>query len=86
MENKVGAQMSSLSQHVSIHGKAVKVKIFRGDAGGWSLEVVDEFGTSTIWDDEFETETAALNEAEATIREEGIDSLICTDPWVMANR
>ena len=45
--------------------------------------MIDEFGTSTIWDDEFDTEAAALNEAKATIRGEGIESLICTDPWVL---
>jgi len=56
------------------------VDIYRGDTGGWVLEVVDEFGTSTVWDDEFDTDAAALDEAKATIRDEGIDSLIGIDP------
>jgi len=52
------------------------VEIYRGDKGGWLLEVVDEFGTSTVWDDEFDTDRAALEEVQATIRDEGIDALI----------
>lgn len=86
MKNKLEVEKSRLSQHLNKDGKTVKVEIRRGDAGGWALEIIDEFGTSTIWDDEFDTDVAALNEAKATIRKEGIDSLICTDPWVMASR
>jgi hypothetical protein len=86
MEDRSEAKISPLSQHLSAGNKTVEIEICRGDAGGWNLEIIDEFGTSTIWDDEFDTDAAALNEAKATIREEGIDSLICADPWVMANR
>lgn len=83
MADNVEVQVSSLSQYLSTGGKSVKVEICRADVGGWTLEVIDEFGTSTIWDDEFDTEAAALNEAKATIREESIESLVCTDPWVL---
>jgi hypothetical protein len=86
MEDRSEAKISPLSQHLSAGNKTVKIEICRGDAGGWNLEIIDEFGTSTIWDDEFDTDAAALNEAKATIREEGIDSLICADPWVMAKQ
>jgi hypothetical protein len=86
MVNGLEIETSPLSQRLAADDKAVMVEILRGDAGGWTLEIIDEFGTSTIWDHEFDTDAAALNEAKATIREEGIDSLICTDPWVMANR
>lgn len=40
-----------------------------------TLEVVDQYNTSTVWDDEFDTDQAALDEALHTLREEGIDSL-----------
>ena len=83
MNKSTEARTSPLSQNLTIDTKTVKIEIRRGDAGGWTLEIIDEFGTSTIWDDEFDTDAAALNEAKATIREEGIDSLICADPWVM---
>ncbi|GAA5139965.1 hypothetical protein [Alloalcanivorax gelatiniphagus] len=79
-------EMSPLSQYLSADGKTVKVEICRGDDGGWNLEIIDEFGTSTIWDDEFKTEAAALEEAKKTIHDEGIELLICTDPWVITDR
>ena len=83
MKNNAEVKASTLSQHLSADGKSVKVEICRGDDGGWNLAIIDEFGTSTIWDEEFDTDAAALKEAKATIRDEGIDSLICTDPWVL---
>ena len=76
MEDDFEVEMSSLSQELTSDGKTVTVDIYRGDVGGWILEVVDEFGNSTVWDDEFDTDLAALNEAKATIKDEGIDSLI----------
>jgi uncharacterized protein len=50
----------------------VRIDIYRLEATDWSLEVVDETGTSTVWDDLFPTDQAALDEALKTIREEGI--------------
>lgn len=76
MEDNFEVEMSPLSQELTAEGKTVRVDIYRGDAGGWILEVVDESGISTVWEDEFDTDTAALDEAQATIRDEGIDSLI----------
>lgn len=76
MDDEFEVEMSRLSQDLTRDGKSVKADIYRGDRGGWILEVVDEFGNSTVWDDEFATDAAALDEAKATIRDEGIDSLI----------
>ncbi|MGJ8686046.1 MAG: hypothetical protein ACSHWQ_01100 [Spongiibacteraceae bacterium] len=42
----------------------------------WCLEVVDEYNNSTVWDDTFETESAALSEAQCIIRVDGIGALI----------
>jgi hypothetical protein len=86
MVEHVNLKASSLSQPLTSEGKTVKVEICRGDDGGWNLEIIDEFGTSTIWDDEFKTEEAALEEAKKTIHDEGIELLICTDPWVVTDR
>jgi hypothetical protein len=79
MEDDFEVEMSSLSEELTADGKTVKVDIYRGDTGGWILEVVDEFGNSTVWDDEFDTDSAALDEAKATIKDEGIGSLIGID-------
>jgi hypothetical protein len=40
----------------------------------WALEIVEDDGTSTVWDDPFETDQAALDEALRTIREEGVSA------------
>ncbi len=80
MQDEFELEMSPLCQELTADGKTVKVDIYRGDTGGWVLQVVDEFSTSTVWDDEFDTDAAALDEAKATFRDEGIDSLIDIDP------
>ncbi|WP_148864351.1 hypothetical protein [Marinobacter fonticola] len=76
MDDEFEIEMSPLSQALTDGGKSVQADIYRGDTGGWILEVIDEFGNSTVWDDEFDTDANALDEARATIRDEGIDSLI----------
>ena len=56
----------SRGRHRSTH------RLYRLETTDWSLEVVDETGTSIVWDDLFPTDQAALDEALKTIREEGI--------------
>ena len=67
---------SPLSQSVTQDGKTVSIEIYEDGDGGWLLEVIDEYGTSTVWDDPFATDQEALVEALKTIDEDGIDSLI----------
>jgi hypothetical protein len=67
---------SPLSQHVSRAGKTVRIDIYEDGDGGWILEVVDEFNNSTVWDDHFPSDQAALDEALRTVEAEGIESLI----------
>ena len=43
--------------------------IYRLEHTKWTLEVVDADGTSTVWDDEFETDDAAYAEFQKTIAE-----------------
>jgi hypothetical protein len=69
-------KMSSLCQPVTRDGKTVQIDIYEDGEGGWLLEVIDEFNNSTCWDDPFNTEQDALDEALETIKEEGIGSLI----------
>jgi uncharacterized protein len=71
---------SPLSQPVTRDGTAVEIEIYDDGKGGWLLEVVDEFGNSTVWDDSFPSDSAALAEALNTIDTEGIASVIGTAP------
>ena len=57
-------------------GKTVQIDIYGDGEGGWLLEVIDEYGNSSVWDDPFATDQGALDEVLKTISEEGIDSLI----------
>lgn len=77
MNEEPKLEESPLSQQVSSGGYTVNVGIYRleGDST-WTLEVVDEHNNSTVWDDTFETDAAALTEVKKTILAEGISSLI----------
>ncbi|MEL6219407.1 MAG: hypothetical protein AAFR79_13220 [Pseudomonadota bacterium] len=48
------------------------MQIYKLEGGGeWTLEVVTEDGTSIVWDDAFDEDQAAFDEAVSTIRSEG---------------
>ena len=53
---------------------SVEILIYRSADSGWFLEVVAEDGNSTVWEDPFDTDEAALGEAILAIKEEGIQS------------
>jgi hypothetical protein len=63
---------SPLSCTVQDDGHELRIEIYRLDETEWSLEVVDEHGTTgtTVWDDLFCTNQEALDEARKAIREE----------------
>ena len=64
---------SPLERRITERGVSVEVMIYRGeDDAGWILEVVDHTGGSTVWDEAFATDPAALDEALRTIEREGI--------------
>ncbi len=69
-------KMSPLCQSLTRDGKTVQIDIYEDGENGWLLEVVDEYGNSTCWDDPFSTEQGALDEVLNTIQEEGIGALI----------
>ena len=70
-------QVSPLSQNISSEGHTISVQIYKLETeSSWVLEIEDEFGNSTTWDDTFESDSAALAEAKQTILDEGITSLI----------
>jgi uncharacterized protein len=76
MNEKMDIVMSPLCRSFESDGKTVQIDILGDGDGGWLLEVIDEFGNSSVWDDSFSSEKAALDEALDTIAEEGIESLI----------
>ena len=58
----------------------VRVYVLRRNAhrfenSKWTLEVIDSAGTSTVWDDQFDTDEEAKAEFNRCIAEEGIVSL-----------
>lgn len=67
---------SPLAQTHSADGHTLRIDIYRSTNSPWILEVVDEGGTSTVWDDPFETDTAALEAAFLAIEKEGIASFV----------
>ncbi len=67
---------SPLEQTYSADGHTVRIQIYRSPDSQWILEVVDERGTSIVWDDQFATDKAALEEAFSSIESEGIASFI----------
>ena len=68
--------MSPLCQSMTHDGHTIQIEIYRSDSSGWILEVVDELGNSTVWQDEFASDGKALDELHRTIREEGITSMV----------
>ncbi len=69
-------RISPLSRTVSRDGYSVQIDIYEDVNGGWLLQVVDLCGNLTGWNELFETDRAALDEALRAIEEEGITSFI----------
>lgn len=64
---------SPLSQRIEGDGTFIHVEIYRGqNDAGWAREVVDEEDDSTVYDEPFETDKAALAEVVASIQKYGI--------------
>ena len=76
MNDEYQLSMSTLCRSVSENGHMIRVEIYRGLDTDWTLEVIDAFNNSTVWDELFSTDQAALDEALRTIRKEGIESLV----------
>jgi len=63
---------SGKSKRISIDGFVFAIEIYRLEADTtWSLEVVDQDGTSHVWDDTFESDWDAFNAAVEAIEKEG---------------
>lgn len=71
---------SSLQQKYTAEGKTVEVCIYRMPDSGWTLEVVDQYNNSTVWDGEFNTDQEAFDLFLQEVREEGIEAMIGPEP------
>jgi len=69
-------EYSTLCETVAREGVTVRVEIYRLAEGseGWSLEVIDHEGASTVWEDLFATDREAYAEFQRTLDLEGIRS------------
>jgi hypothetical protein len=76
MEDDYQLVTSPLCQSITDSGHTIRIEIYRGQDSDWTLEAVDASNNSTVWDDLFATDQAALDEALRTVREEGIESLV----------
>lgn len=76
MQDDYAITHSPLCRTVTDAGHTIQVEIYRGPESAWTLEVVDEFNNSRVWDDQFSTDREALEELLRTIREEGLASLV----------
>lgn len=77
MTNEPELGFSPSSQLISSGGRTVNIQIYRLEGEiEWDLEVEDEFGNSTVWDDKFSSDSSALVEVKKTILAEGISSLV----------
>lgn len=74
MEDEIEIVYSTLQQSCTKDGHTLDIKIYRAEyEADWILEVVDEGGSSTVWDDRFPTDKAALDEARRAIDEDGVE-------------
>jgi len=65
---------------LSRDGTTAEIQIYEEGSAGWILEVVDEFGNYTVWNESFPTDEAALSDALKTIESEGIASVLGSVP------
>ncbi len=71
---------SPLQQRYTSEGQTVEVCIYRMPDTGWTLEVVDQYGNSTVWDGEFDTDQEAFDLFLGELKEEGVEAMIGPAP------
>lgn len=71
---------SPLQQRYTVDGKTVEVCIYRMPDTGWTLEVVDQYNNSIVWDGEFNTDQEAFDLFLEEIKDEGIEAMIGPEP------
>ena len=68
---------SGLSRTVTVDGVTVVVNIYRLEHDPqWALEVVNEVGSSTVWEALFDTDKEAFAAFQLTVEEEGMEAFL----------
>lgn len=68
---------SGLSRRITRDGISVALEIYRLESDpDWSLEVVNNRGTSIVWDDRFATDDLALEAFEQVVADEGMATFL----------
>lgn len=68
---------SKLSRNFTWEGYRLRIEIYRlDDRPGWTLEVINEAGTSIVWDDQFATDRDADNAFRETLATEGLAAFL----------
>ncbi|GMQ82958.1 MAG: hypothetical protein BMS9Abin05_2428 [Rhodothermia bacterium] len=76
MEEEFVLVESPLKRAVEIEGHTLSVEIYSTGKDDWILEVVNEEGTSTVWDGTFDTDRFALAEFQKCLEEEGLTAFL----------
>lgn len=72
---------SPLSRTFNRDGITVQVSIFKLEEDvGWTLEVCNSVGTSTVWDDPFNTDVDAFDAFLKAVEIEGMETFLDDDP------
>jgi len=69
---------SPLSTDVEFDGHLFRVEIYESDPNAWILEVVDEENASMVWDEQFESDEAALAEFHRYMEKHGAKGILET--------
>ena len=69
---------SGYSKHITQDGITIELCIYRleDNPNEWALEVINDKGTSIIWDDMFSTDDDAYAAFKKTVEEEGMTSFL----------
>ena len=67
---------SDIKKEIEKDGFKVTIEVYKGDEGGWILEIEDEQWNSAVWDEIFPNAKEALDAGIKAIKEEGIQSFI----------
>lgn len=82
MTDDIDLIYSPLQQTYTESGRTIDIQIYRSADSGWTLEVVDEYGNSAVWDAEFDTDQDALDQVMWEIKEDSIEALVGPEPEV----
>ena len=65
---------------MSDDGHTIEICIYRMPDTEWTLEIMDEYDNSTVWDNTFDTDQLALEEALKAIEEGSFHTFVGQKP------